>query len=438
MAAPVKKRPSPSGFETNRHLGATLLAAAVQVMLIAVFALLLPLSHGTTTVLLLTMIVPLVVALIASACCAFQLLVGRETFASGLPGKVQLSIVTTLSILTLFEAFLQWQATTIAWDPNHPPENLLIPPLILPRAWEAQAVDVGIDTAMRWHTHLHYYDINQMRLRSKLPLKKDGVFRILIFGDSFTYGYGVPEEETYSKVLEQMLNDEFNVEVFNLGVYAYNSTDILSLMKQLFPADQQTLESAPDVSYLGPDLLIYGVCLNDYDTHSNEASEGESVADGGLVGDCKAWLVEKTYVARFFDERIDDVMIAMGLRDSFTSEIEDEFAEKRRRFANDVQEMGKVAHDFGLPPVLAMVLLHEPQVDSRQHELARKTERLLSEVGMTVVPTEGFVEKHNGRRMFVSRWERHPNAEAHRLFAEQFAMTLRTMPILSPHRRGDD
>ena len=423
----------------QRSLWLTLLAALIQMLLLAVFLLLLPLSDGFTTLLLLTLIAPLGVALIASVCGVLRVLFRRKPSASGLAGKIQISIVSVMLMLTLFEGFLQWQASTITWDPNHPPQDVMIPPLVLPKAWEAQSVDVGIDTATRWHTHLHVYDFNQMRLTQNVPTKKEGVFRILVFGDSFTYGYGVPDDETYSAVLQNLLQNEFNVEVFNFGVYAYNSTDILNLMKQLFPVDEETGESVSDAEYLEPDLLIYGVCLNDYDTHSSGTDSAESAPPGSrILQDCKAWLVQRSYVARFFDERFDDVMIGIGLRNSFTSEIEVDFAEKEQRFAKEVQAMDKVARDFGLPPILTMVLLHEPEVDSRQHDLARTTERLLSEAGMTVVPTEAFIDKHHGRRMFVSRWERHPNSEAHRLFAEQFAEALRTMPLLSPFRPGKE
>ncbi len=309
----------------------------------------------------------------------------------------------------------------------------MIPPLVLPKAWEARPVDSREDSATMWHTHVHVYDVNQMRIGFQIPPRKKQVFRILTYGDSFTYGYGVPEHETYSAVLQTLLRKDYAVEVYNLGVYAYNSTDVLNEIRKLIVHDQ----SQPEAQLLDPDLIIYGVCLNDYDTKDDTKESGDSFLLGDTLQHFKTWLAERTYTARFFDERIGDAMIGVGLRYSFMSAIDVDFARKKERFTQDVIRMNQAVRDFGLPPILAMVLMHEPKTDSRQHELATTTEQILADAGMTVVPTAAFVRKHSGRQMFVSRWERHPNSEAHRLFAEQFAETLQQMPLFDPYKRVD-
>jgi lysophospholipase L1-like esterase len=69
--------------------------------------------------------------------------------------------------------------------------------------------------------------INSRGLRDKeYPYKKDdGTVRIGIFGDSFTFGEGVQNDETYPKVLEELLNKDDlvlntkrRVEVLNFGI----------------------------------------------------------------------------------------------------------------------------------------------------------------------------------------------------------------------------
>lgn len=56
--------------------------------------------------------------------------------------------------------------------------------------------------------------------------KPEGVYRILMLGDSFTEGYGVSLEETFSKILEKKLNSEFKnkFEVINAGITGYSPT----------------------------------------------------------------------------------------------------------------------------------------------------------------------------------------------------------------------
>jgi lysophospholipase L1-like esterase len=52
-----------------------------------------------------------------------------------------------------------------------------------------------------------------------------GVTRIMMLGDSLTFGWGVPEEKTYSKRLEGMLaRAGHRVEVINTGVGNYNTS----------------------------------------------------------------------------------------------------------------------------------------------------------------------------------------------------------------------
>ena len=52
------------------------------------------------------------------------------------------------------------------------------------------------------------YETNEMGFREKeFQLKKpDGKFRILVFGDSFTFGIGVHKSQRYTNVLETILN----------------------------------------------------------------------------------------------------------------------------------------------------------------------------------------------------------------------------------------
>jgi len=56
--------------------------------------------------------------------------------------------------------------------------------------------------------------------------KEPGVYRILVLGDSMTFGIGTPMEETYPKVLENLLNSQHDgrrYEVINSGVPGYST-----------------------------------------------------------------------------------------------------------------------------------------------------------------------------------------------------------------------
>ena len=86
---------------------------------------------------------------------------------------------------------------------------------------------------------------NQWGLRDedRGPTKSTGIQRIVVIGDSFTYGAGVRLEACYPKVLESLLAD--GVDVVNGGVPGYSTAQASSWLKKF------GLEYKPDLIILG-------------------------------------------------------------------------------------------------------------------------------------------------------------------------------------------
>ena len=83
--------------------------------------------------------------------------------------------------------------------------------------------------------------------------KSPGTFRILVLGDSVTFGHGTLDETTYPFLLEQRLREwrpDVNWEVWNLGVPGYNTSQELAYLTEV--------ETRYD-----PDLAIVGFFAND-------------------------------------------------------------------------------------------------------------------------------------------------------------------------------
>jgi hypothetical protein len=80
---------------------------------------------------------------------------------------------------------------------------------------------------------------NSLGLRDyRPPSKSSDKEQILVLGDSFTFGYGVPLEGSYPYRLEQLLNgqagaDEY--EVINAGVPGYDTVDEFELLQTILP-----------------------------------------------------------------------------------------------------------------------------------------------------------------------------------------------------------
>lgn len=81
--------------------------------------------------------------------------------------------------------------------------------------------------------------------------KPQGKYRIIMLGDSHTFGWGVPFDRIVAKVLERNLNEDDNIyEVINMGIGNYNTTMELELLKW------KGLK-------LDPDMVILMFFLND-------------------------------------------------------------------------------------------------------------------------------------------------------------------------------
>ena len=97
---------------------------------------------------------------------------------------------------------------------------------------------------------------NSLGMRGPEPAPPDpSLLRVAVVGDSFTFGFGVPEEETYPSVLARILNRSpagrnQRFEVLNLGVVGYNTQDEAVVVER-------------KVLALDPRLVIVGYVLND-------------------------------------------------------------------------------------------------------------------------------------------------------------------------------
>jgi hypothetical protein len=92
--------------------------------------------------------------------------------------------------------------------------------------------------------------------------KPPGVFRVMVLGDSFTWGAGLSVEQRYTNLLEAMLKERYpgaGIEVLNFGTPGgptVRERDILRALKDV----------------VQPDLVVVGFCLNDTQPRSQHYS----------------------------------------------------------------------------------------------------------------------------------------------------------------------
>lgn len=115
-----------------------------------------------------------------------------------------------------------------------------------------------IDTGFEWKVR---YSLNDdgIRERRNMENKTEDEYRILVLGDSFTEGYGIRQDRTFSHLMEDLCNKKGNarkVKVINAGVRGYNLTQYYILFQSLYKKYR-------------PDLVIIAAVDGDLDVTSD-------------------------------------------------------------------------------------------------------------------------------------------------------------------------
>jgi hypothetical protein len=245
------------------------------------------------------------------------------------------------------------------------------------------------------------------------------VARILVVGDSLTYGQGVDAAWTYPAQLERLLARSHRVEVINLGVTGAQSEDVARVLRN-------------NVPILRPDIIVYGMFLNDF--LPSGPAQDRSVWRW-LIPD---WIRDPVFQRTRLAWEIYDAWTAALIRLGYTPDLWDDVLRDidayRRRFIHDLRDMQKTAHSVGLDTVIAMVFDYLPDNTGRGRLLNEYAASAMQEAGVAVIPDDGIYSGLHERPRMVSRWEFHPNAMVYAAFADRITAYLRGRPELRPYQ----
>jgi lysophospholipase L1-like esterase len=251
--------------------------------------------------------------------------------------------------------------------------------------------------------------------------KPPGRFRILVLGDSLTFGQGVAEERIYPRLLESILHeatDGMDIEVVNLGVPGVGLVEVISLMQEMVPR-------------LEADLVVWGFCINDLDLPLRGSRHAAPpTPPGGPI----LWRLARRAGRR-------QPTLVDASRDSF-----DPAGAPWGYFRQGMAEAEKLSREStGLPPVFLFLLQGSWEGDENRFAapeapwlvemlaIQAQVDEAAEQAGWTVGESlELFREHADGRRLAVSRWDGHPNPVAHRLYAEALAESILPLATAPP------
>ena len=277
---------------------------------------------------------------------------------------------------------------------------------------------------IRWRTKVggHPVATNSMGFRDReFGPPEPGVFRILVLGDSVTFGHGVPCNATFARRLEVLLSTrERRVDVLNAGVPGWSTR-------------QERIFYERHGEELAPDLVLVGFVLNDF----TEMHRG--VIDLGLQRELAltrflSWLSERSAVAAGFKRVYAEILKPASREIDAVSEM------AQRSFAPEVQHAMQVTVDelaglaglverrgarFGLVVLPFRSQLEYPRVSDAPQ---RRLERFAAEQGIPMLDLLPLFQRYRPKDVLLDH--DHPTIFGHSLVAGSVANWLARESLL--------
>lgn len=222
--------------------------------------------------------------------------------------------------------------------------------------------------------------------------KPDGTYRIAFIGDSVTFGWGVPFNETTPKILEDMLNNNKNkkYEVINFGIGNYNTKQELTLLKE-------------KVLDYNPDMVILGYYINDAEPipiATHYALKRHSYFYGFLWNKYHLLFGVKNNYKDYYNSLYSEENLAFGV------------------FKNSMQSFIEIIKENNIALIIVInPELHElkdyPFLESNQIVL-----RIAGKNNILVVDLLPYLKRYNPEELWVSLEDVHPNGVANKIAGE--------------------
>ncbi len=257
--------------------------------------------------------------------------------------------------------------------------------------------------------------INALGFRDEeFPLHKpEGEYRVLAIGDSFTFAQGCRAEDGWTEVLEDLLAERRGgpVQVMNAGFTGGGS----------WPQEYAPWVVAHALAF-EPDLVVYGMCLNDIDRRVPMLAWQKVWDDPAVLG--APWLGGRSALLNFLQRRRRQAQLAGEAPDDISALIR---ADPGPWEANQAAILAMQRHlaEAGVPFAIAVFpMLSRLGPDYPYAGLHEAVAAFCAGQGIDSVDLYPLFAGKDERSLWVHPFDQHPNPTAQRLFAEGIAAHL--------------
>jgi len=244
-------------------------------------------------------------------------------------------------------------------------------------------------------------------------------FSVVVVGDSYAFGYGVEYANSFPAIIERELSSSGTpVKVFDLAMPGYNTAEELATLQEFAP-------------HLHPDLILLSYHPNDIERHaaSNENS-GETIIQS-------LNLREHLYLARFLLPQLAGVArwLHIPINSTATAEIADYLENRESWRRNQVTLDQFIALTKALHARLGVVVVPYFVALDKDHPAlpayAAAVDFFRSR-GVAATEVFPYVEGMNAGKLWINRFDGHPNALGHTYIAKAAMDLIRDNHLVQP------
>jgi lysophospholipase L1-like esterase len=287
------------------------------------------------------------------------------------------------------------------------------------------------------YTWGHLVEKNSLGFREReiaMP-KPPGVCRVMVLGDSFTFGVGVSPAERYTGVAEALLRAAFpdrQIEVLSFGVSGAATV-----------SERDVLLTHRD--RVEPDLIVVGFVFNDPAPRSQSynVEHEQFMARYGRYLDAISWRMVRVglgQTARRFRRTVDNLTITSGVVPTWETALDRSYVESSPEWAAFRQALADIrqaSDEMELaPPIFAVLnpvipLPHATDYRADDDSLPQflrwlhKGERAAAAAGLRTYNHEAELLELSKDDLFVNELDQHPSARVHRIFGHKLFEMIR-------------
>lgn len=249
--------------------------------------------------------------------------------------------------------------------------------------------------------------------------RPEGVFRILVLGDSFTFGAGVPETDSLlTRRLEATLNARgtgTRFEVLNAGHSGWNTKQEWDFL----------VDRGLDFH---PDLVILAYVINDAERENTAFEELKFLPDP-----YESWIKRRSYLYYFVESRTQRLFERLGLVDQYSDYLlrlyrsDEPYLSEHRHYLEAVIEDSR-RHDAEVLFLIWPIFFH---MDDYPFTVAHDLVKSVAAAHQT--PVLDLLDVFRGmdeRRLIVNPYNYHPNEYANAIAAQALARTLTDLDLI--------